>query len=266
MIRAQRLLYTNIGSSALEVSAANGGDDALLRTSDMEGITMSKKFTQVSGDGFVGAEGPIKKAGWDKVPGDREGSNASAQGLAAGLIFGGIEGVKQALAPLDRGALDKSWDRGQQRLTAATLLKQTDPDQAVVKAADLIAATLLWEGGALGQTKLSYEDEVDFGLRQIELSKRADIAAALQAAGLETIFGEASAATKELEAGLNRAPDQRKALAPAAALRAATRECARRFTLAYSMIEELAAITDSGPDADHLRALLTPLDQLAQRA
>lgn len=225
---------------------------------------MSKRFGAVSSDGFVGAEKQIEAAGWQR--GGASGMSATAVELASMLIFGGIDEVRKTQVPKDRGALDGAWDLTQQRFTAATLLKQTDPDQKVAKAARVVGAALLWEGGGLGQTRLSYEAEVDFGLNQIDIAKGADIMAALKAAGLVTIFEEVRAATLAFEEALNRAPGEKKALSPVAAQRAATRECSRRFTLAYAIIEELKAVTPSGQDADALGALLQPLDALADRA
>ena len=225
---------------------------------------MSKRFGAVSSDGFVGAEKQIEAAGWRR--GGASGLGATAVELASGLIFGGIDEIRKTQVPKDRGALDDAWDLAQQRFTAATILKQTDPDQKVARAARIVGAALLWEGGGLGQTRLSYEAEVDFGLNQIDIAKDAEIKAALKAAGLVTIFEEVQAATLAFEEALNRAPGEKKALSPVAAQRAATRECSRRFTLAYAIIEALKAVTPGGPESDTLGALLQPLDALAERA
>jgi hypothetical protein len=225
---------------------------------------MSKRFGDVSSDAFVAVEKQIEAAGLSRQ--GASGMGATAVGLAGTLIYSGIDGVKQVLVPKDRGGLDARWDLAQQRFTTATLLKQTDPDAKVAEAARIVGAALLWEDGALGQTKLSYEAEVDFGLKQIEIAERPEIKAALKAAGLVTVFEEVREATLAFEEALNRAPGEKKALSPVAAQRAATRECARRFTLAYGIIEELKAVTPSGPESDALGALLQPLDALADRA
>ena len=128
---------------------------------------MSKKFNRVPADGFIGAEGPLKQAGWSRYDQPAAGPSASALALAHGLLFGGIKQVFEAQRVVDRGALDAAWDTAQQRFTLATILKGSDPDKKVASAAKQITERLLWEGGALGQTQLTYEAEVDFGLRQL---------------------------------------------------------------------------------------------------
>lgn len=227
---------------------------------------MSRRFGAVSSDGFIGVEGPLRAAGWDRVPGGASGTAATALGLASWLLFDGIKGVLQALRSVNRVALDSRWDQAQRRLTTATRLKQTDPDAAVVAAANVIAATLLWEGGGLGQTTLSYEDEVDFGLVQIKRSQEATVAQALEDTELRPVMEEVREATLAFEQALRRAPGQGKALAPAAALRAATRACAHNFARSYIIVEALIEATPSGAEADALRTLLQPLDALADRA
>lgn len=228
---------------------------------------MSKKFNRVASDGFIGAEGPLKQAGWSRYDQPAVGPSASALALAHGLLFGSIKQIVEAHRVVDRGALDAAWDTAQQRFTLATILRGSDPDKKVVSASKKIADALLWKGGGLGQTQLTYEAEVDFGLRQIKLVEEdAALAQALRDAGLVSVFEEVRAATKAFEAGLNRSPDQKRALAPSDMLRRATREAAASFELAYAIVARLRANTPSGPDADLLDALLVPLDELLTRA
>lgn len=236
-------------------------------TQASEANKMSVKFNRVAADGFVGAEGPLKQAGWSRYDAPAVGPSATALSLAHGLLFGGIKRVVEARRVVDRGALDAAWDTSQQRFTLSTILKGSDPDKKVASAAKRITDGLLWEGGALGQTQLTYEAEVDFGLLQIKLVEEdAALAQALRDAGLVSIFDEVRAATKAFEQGLGRAPDQRKALGPADMLRRAVREASASFELAYAIVSRLRANTPSGPDSDLLAALLTPLDELLARA
>lgn len=227
---------------------------------------MSKKFNHVSEDAFIAVEGPLKAAGWERLKAPITDANAQVLALAASLIFGGIEHVRQHLIPIDREGLDAAWDRAQRRFTAATLLKMTDPDLKVAAAAERICATLLWEGGQLGLTQLTYEAEVDFGLRQIEIADSVEIAPLLLEAGLLPILNEVRVATKAFEAGLGRAPDKKRSLAPAHMRRDAIRDAARRFALAYGMVEALIAELPSGPEVTSLRLLLAPLDRLVERS
>lgn len=229
---------------------------------------MSKKFNKVGADGYNGARGPIEEAGWRAATGASSGRDAQVVALCAVMLLGALDALWAAIAPdaVKSTELDARWDLSQKRLALAIQLKLTDPDAKVRAAAQIAMEALLPDDGSLSHTVMTYEKEVDFGLKQIDAAAEAHVARALKDAGLVSIFDEAADATRDFSAGLGRAPDQKKTEARSDRERRATRACAATFTLVHAMMSAAIAQTPAGPDQDYLKALLAPLDALADRA
>ncbi|MRG96073.1 hypothetical protein [Polyangium spumosum] len=158
-------------------------------------------------------------------------------------------------------AADDAWDsaqrRGQSLLHAATL--DPSPDR---RAAATRLQKALMKGTGTAQTKLRYQQEVDYGRTQLSLANEPQNAADIDLLGLGGWLVEVEQATESLaeaigyEQGTGRRPFQRR--------RAALSACSTNFVVVEN---ELAWALRHGDEADHKRvsALLESLHGLARR-
>jgi hypothetical protein len=160
--------------------------------------------------------------------------------------------------------LDAEWDSSQRALNL-TLLAAGEHRDAEHRAAAERLRTALLLGGGTGQTQLSYEKEVDFGIAQRDLAGKAPLSADVKAVGVGEHLERIGDATDALAIGLGRGPGQVRAVSRARRIRDALAACAAAFNTIH---DELAwAIEHTGPGNDHqrLEALYAPFLALLER-
>ncbi len=157
--------------------------------------------------------------------------------------------------------VDNAWDGTQKRL--AGLLAAGTHDKAHEKraaAARLQKAFLL--GAGSGQTKLRYQQEVDFGRTQAQLAKEAQYAADIALLGLDSLVTEIEEATDALAEAIGHG--QGKGRRPSERRRAALGACSTTFA---AVADSIAWVIRHGTPADQPRAqaLLVSFHALAKR-
>jgi hypothetical protein len=165
---------------------------------------------------------------------------------------GGADGAPEA---------DRNWDGTQKRFAALVSAASHDLDPEKRAAAARLQKALLLGAGA-GQTKLKYQQEVDFGRTQLLLAKETQHATDIDTLGLAALIADITQTTDALAdaighgEGEGRRPSERR--------RAAIAACSPTFTAVHDSMEW---VLEKGLAADRTRAqaLLETLHALAKR-
>ena len=177
----------------------------------------------------------------------------------------GIASVLSALGVPQISELDAVWDASQRRLFHRLGAAVDDKDPAVRAAADRLCSLLLL-GTGTQQTQLEYEDEVDFGRKQVAAARHGGpFAADAKLARIDGEIADIDKATEALAAGLNR-PTGGKRRAPSQQVREAVAECAQIFNGVHDDLSWFVDKAPPGAERDHLTALLAPLEALLERS
>ena len=176
----------------------------------------------------------------------------------------GIATVLASLGAPSLTKLDEIWDGAERRLFHHIAIG-VDSDNANVRAAaDRLRAQLLL-GAGTAQTLLSYDDEVDFGRRQIALTREgAPLAADAKKVKLESVLADVEKATDALADALGRTSGEKRKT-PSKQLRDALGECAAAFNSVHEDLNWFVGKTAPGAERDRFHALLQPLTALLAR-
>lgn len=161
-------------------------------------------------------------------------------------------------------ALDETWDRLQRKLYHSIGQAAEDDATAHRQAAGRLRGSLLL-GNGTGQTILGYDEEVDFGWQQVELSTKGAAADDVKLLGLGGLIGEIGKATEALAKGLGRGPGQKRTAARSVRIRNALTACAAAFNGVHDDIAWMVDHSEAGPAHDQLRAMLAPFEGLLDR-
>lgn len=231
-------------------------------------------YGNIPARGFVSFERELDEAPWKEIATKKyeEAAKDDASTLLDApqlVIFKlrlrfGIAQVIAALGATPLTKLDQSWDATQRRLFHRIAVHVDDDDPAMRACADRLFAQLL-SGTGTAQTKLDYDDEVDFGRNQIALTREGGaLAADVKKLKLGDVLAEVATTTEALAKGLGRAGGGARK-APSRKLRDAVAECAAAFNAVHEGLSWFTARTPPGPDRDQLVALQAPLDRLLER-
>lgn len=160
--------------------------------------------------------------------------------------------------------LDEAWDSVQRKLHFCLGTAGEDKDIGRRQAAERLRGALLL-GNGTGQTKLGWQEEVDFGRRQIKLAVEGPFADDVKKLSLKGLFEEIDATTEALASGIGRGSGKRRAGNRTARLREALAECVAAFNGVHDEIAWLLEYVEAGEERDHLAALLTPFEALLER-
>ncbi|MDI3282850.1 hypothetical protein [Polyangium sp. 15x6] len=156
---------------------------------------------------------------------------------------------------------DGAWDGTQKKLGGLLLAASHDKDpEKRAAAARLQKAFLL--GAGTGQTKLRYQQEVDYGRTQVQLAKEAPHAVDIHLLGLEQVITEIEETTDALADAIGHG--QGKGRRPSERRRAALGACSTTFA---AVADSIAWVLRHGAPGDQPRAnaLLESLHALARR-
>lgn len=156
---------------------------------------------------------------------------------------------------------DIAWDNGQKQLKSLLAAAAAGSDTAKREAASRLQKSLL-TGAGEGQTKLKYQQEVDFGHKQALITSQGQGAADVALLGLGNMMAEIAQATSALAAAIGHGQSSAR---PFERQKAATLACASVFGDA---VELLIWLGERGmPDADRERAegLRLSLSELSAR-
>jgi hypothetical protein len=160
--------------------------------------------------------------------------------------------------------LDDAWDSLQRKLNFSLGLAGEDKDKDNRDAAARLRDVLLL-GNGTAQTTLGWNEEVDFGRQQVELTAKGALAEDAKKVGVQPLLAEISAATEALSCGLGRGSGQRRAGTRAARVREALAECAAAFNGIHSDLEWLIAHAEPGEARARLEQMLAPFQALLDR-
>jgi hypothetical protein len=231
-------------------------------------------YGNVTDRGFVAFGEELEQGAWGEVAIGK--LLDKARGNAAALLDApqpvvwkvrlriAIDGVVAALGAASLVDLDGAWDACQRRLFHRIGAGVDDKDKAIRAASDRLRAGLLL-GNGTGQTQLDYDQEVDFGLQQLALTKAGGpLAADAKKLGIGDVLGDIDAATAALAKGIGRSGGAKRK-APSRALREAMTACVAAFNGVHDALVWLVEGTAPGEGRDRLSALLAPLDALLER-
>jgi len=229
-------------------------------------------FAHVTEEGFQSFSHELSKGEWaliDIKPFEGPNRTAAKSLLDAPLqvvwklrLNWIIGGLADARGGADVAAeADTVWDSGQRRLSALLSAAALDPDAQKRAAAERLKKAFL-KGAGEGQTRLRYQQEVDFGRMQEESAKETQNAADIALLGLGGVFAEIAQSTDALASAIGHG--QGKGYRPSERVRVAVNAC----SLTFSSVEEvISLVAEKGIPTDRTRAqaLLATLHALAKR-
>lgn len=230
-------------------------------------------FTHVPAAGFAAFDVELATGDWACVESTRfdGGPRKIAKPLEDGptLIIVKLR-LKWAIAALlqaidvagDAKECDRQWDVLQKQLASILGARVVSNDSHKRAAAQRLQSALLLRSSGIGQTKLPYQEEVDFGRQQVQHVCQGQGAADVALLGLVPLLVEISSATEALAISIGygvstKTPQERKASARAA--------CAATFSSAAYWLGWIAEYGSEPADRERAAALLVPLEELAAR-
>lgn len=229
-------------------------------------------FFYVPAEGFTAFNTQLAQGEWSDIDVSpylgADGRLAKSIGDAPGFVMLKAQlwfAVKEVVLVVDStgGAkgFDDRWDTTQKRISGLIALARLSSEPAERAAADRLHAKLLLGRSGEGQTRLSYQQEVDFGRNQIRLANETQTAADISLLGLGAVITQITNATEDLAGAIMQG---RAGSAPAKQRKAAVANCVHTFGTVYRALDWLAHFGDAA-DQTRAGALCMTLDALADR-
>lgn len=229
-------------------------------------------FAHVSPEGFASFNTQLNEGDWALIDTSAwetaNQSPAKALGDAPLLVFLKVRmkwSVSALIAALQGAAsakdLDINWDNAQKQLNALLAAAAVSTDPSKREAAARLQKMLL-SGAGEGQTKLKYQQEVDFGHKQALLVSQNPGAADIALLGLGNAMNDIAQATSALAAAIGHGegperPSERQKLAASA--------CSATFGFTAQTLAWLAANGLAGEEQNRAQRLRSSLVELAAR-
>lgn len=156
---------------------------------------------------------------------------------------------------------DQTWDGCQKRLNHGIGMHLASPDHDKRDAALRLKKILLLGAGE-GQTRLRYQEEVDFGRKQVALVASGQGAADVALLGLGSTMNEIAVATEALALAIGYGES---VVAPHARRAKATASCVLTFGWAAEYLAWMTSQAGAGDERALAMSLLATLDELASR-
>lgn len=156
---------------------------------------------------------------------------------------------------------DRAWDSCQKQLCGLLGVAAESNDLAKREAANRLQKMLLL-GAGMGQTRLKYQEEVDYGRKQVALVSQGQAAADVALLGLGAMLGDIALATEALALAIDHGhsvhtPHRRKVKA--------TLACVATFEWAATTLTWLVENAGAGTERDLATQLLGSLEELVAR-
>lgn len=159
---------------------------------------------------------------------------------------------------------EEAWENAQQRLHYKTELDARDTSPAIREAA-LRARNALLSGNGLAQNNLPFDEEVDFGRTQVELSQGELLSQDIAALNLQPFLDDIRLTTKKLAAVLGITDDTNRDVIRSIQIRKALDKCRATFRTIIDDIDWHLSCDPSPEEAKILNALRAPLAALHDR-
>jgi hypothetical protein len=168
--------------------------------------------------------------------------------------------------PLRDGAgaakdLDRAWDGAQKRFAGLVGVAAAD-DNGEKRAAAARIQKMLLLGAGEGQTNLSYQQEIDFGRKQVASAAQGQMGADIALLGLANAIADIAKATDALAVAIGYGQSANR---PSDRLRAATAACASTFASVSEQLAWAAVHGAVGEDRERAVRLIAPLNALWSR-
>lgn len=229
-------------------------------------------FAHVPAEGFLSFSALLNTEPWasiDTTPWEAPGQSAS-QSLGNAPMWvtlklrlsWTIAALAQAIAGSATAKdCDVLWDNGQKRLDALLSAAAIDADAQKREAAQRLQKLLL-TGAGQGQTKLKYQQEVDFGHHQAGVVAQGQGAADVALLGLGNVMNEIAQATHALAAAIGHGKGSGR---PFERQKAALSDCASVFGDAVDWLVFLSERGFAADDRERAMALRQSLEEVAKR-
>jgi hypothetical protein len=231
-------------------------------------------YSYVSETGFIAFQHDIEDGVWENVSiAEYDSPERALTAAALGAphpvywklrIAWALAELMEAVGASAADRLDLEWDAAQRRLHHRIAAAVDDKDPDVRAAAERLQSTLL-VGGGTGQTGYEFHGEVDFGRKQLLLTKDGQAAADVEKLKLADALHDIDEATEALAKAIGRSAGQKRAAPPSIRLRDAMIACRIAFNAVHEQIAWFVDHTANGPDRDRLVALQAPFDALLAR-
>jgi hypothetical protein len=229
-------------------------------------------FTFVPVEGFVGFEQALESDAWAAIKvADWEGPNrVAAKSIGDAPVLVGLKlrlrwGIAELAAALEGAASSKdndtAWDNAQKQLNGYLAAAAASSDPQKRDAAKRLQKSLLLGAGE-GQTKLKYQQEVDFGRKQVLLMSQGQGAADVALLGLAPVKGEIATTTEALASAIGHGDSGGR---PFERRDAAVALCRAAFAHVSDSLAWLSLNGQPGTDRDRAAALRLPLENLVAR-
>jgi hypothetical protein len=186
-----------------------------------------------------------------------------------------VDGLVSALGTASNALtrLDASWDLSQRKLLRRIEEAEDEADAALKDAGARLRAALT-SGEGLGQTKLSFKEEVAFGEKQVALARAPktpgasvpSLAEDVALLGVGPVIDEIERRTRELSDALKQVPEEAQNTSRYARVRAATASLVDSLNAAHDELEEQIEAAKSPEIRDRLKKLLGVLEGLIPSA
>jgi hypothetical protein len=176
----------------------------------------------------------------------------------------GIRAVAKATGVDALAELDAEWDSAQRAFNLAVGVAEEHKEPAVRAAAKRIRLSIL-SGGAIAQTQLGFDQEVDFALNQLDLASRAPLADDVKTVDVGEHLKRVQAATEVFAVALGRDTGKGRAPSRGRRIREALVACSAAFNGVHDAIEWAIEHTPDLAERARLEALLVPLNGLLER-
>lgn len=229
-------------------------------------------FTFVPVEGFVGFGQALEADAWAKISvAGFEGPNrVAAKSIGDAPMLVGLElrlrwAIGELSAAIEGSASSKdndtAWDNAQKQLNGYLAAAAASSDPQKREAAKRLQKSLLLGAGE-GQTKLKYQQEVDFGRKQILLMSQGQGAADVSLLGLAAVKDEIAATTETLASAIGHGETGGR---PFERRDAAVSLCRATFAHVSDALGWLSQNGQPGDDRERAAALRLPLEKLVAR-
>ncbi len=228
-------------------------------------------FAHVSTEGFTAFSAQLDDGVWGSIDVSTyvgaDGRLVKSMGEAPAFVFFKVKlllGINDVVCVVQSTgsakACDDSWDNVQKRFSGLIAVARASTSPQEKAAAGRLHGLLLLGKSGEGQTRLKYQQEVDFGRNQMRMAAEPQCAADLALLGLGSIMAQIASATEDLAIAIGQG---RADLVPSRQKRAALAECMQVFGTVYQSLDWIAKQADVGPDGDTAIALRSSLHELA---
>lgn len=229
-------------------------------------------FGHVPAEGFTAFHTQLEKDAWGSIdvstfvgldgrPAKSMGDAPAYVSLKVALQIAVFELMSVMQATAGAKGFDDAWDQAEKHFSALIIAARRSANVSMKAAADRLFASLLMGQGD-GQTKLGYQQEVDFGRKQVLLSEQSQTAADIALLGLGPMMQSIAVATEALAGAVGKGPAD---LAPSKQRKALVSKCSQVFGTVYRALDWHAEYGTMGADREKALALQTSLRELAAK-